>query len=138
MFIISLETTVAARNGSDSEVIEQPSWNDVAHAVQGLDGGTRDSVVLTGPKEAYMGIVGGHEGQYVVAGRRLDGKPFILTVGEWRGTWVPVMVGGQENEYADNEAVVLDDALAAARTFFESGECDPRFHWREKAARLTA
>jgi hypothetical protein len=138
MFVTSLETAGVPASGPESEVVEQPSWDAVLRAVQRLDGGACDSVVLNGPQEAYMGIVGGHEGQYVVAGRRRDGKPFILTSGEWRGRWVPVIAGGQENEYADNEVVTLEDALAAARTFFESGECDPRFQWSEKAAKMTA
>jgi hypothetical protein len=138
MFVTSLETAAASASGSESEVVERPSWDAVVRAVQTLDGGARDSGVLNGPEAAHMGIVGGHDGQYVVAGRRRDGKPFILTSGERRGAWIAVAVGGQENQYADNEVVALEHALAAAHTFFESGECDPRFQWREKAARMTA
>jgi Immunity protein Imm1 len=137
MFVTSLETAAASGNESETQVVERPSWDAVVRAVQSLDGGARDSVVLNGPEPAYMGIAGGHDGQYVVAGRRGDGKPFILTVGEHRGTWVLVAVGGQENEYADNEVVGIETALAAAHSFFESGACDPRFQWREKAARMT-
>ena len=111
MFVTSLEKIMTAGDDSESEVVEQPSRDAVVSALQSLDGSTCDSVVLNGPQEAYMGIVGGHEGRYVVAGRRHDGKPFILTVGEWQGMWIPVIVGGQENEYADNEVVTLEDAL---------------------------
>jgi hypothetical protein len=137
MFVKSLETTIDANGGYESAVIEQPTWSAVDSAVRSLDGEARDSVIINGPDEAYMGIAGGTDGSYVVAGRRRDAKTFILTAGERRGKWLPVAVGGQENEYADNEVVTLEQALAVARTFFESGECDPRFQWNEKAARLT-
>jgi hypothetical protein len=137
MFATSLEATVWAEDGHESEVAEQPSWDDVVRAVNRLNGNTRDGVILNGPNDAYMGIVGGEGDKYVVAGKGRDGKSFILTVGQSQGTWIALNVGGQENDYADNEIVPLDKVLIVARTFFESGECDSRFQWKEKAAKMS-
>ena len=122
MFVKSLETTITANGGYETAVIEQPTWSTVGTAaVRNLDGDSRDSVIINGPDEAYMGIVGGTDGNYVVAGMRPDAKAFILTAGERRGKWVPVAVGGQENEYADNEVVTLEQAPGCRPYLFRIG-----------------
>jgi hypothetical protein len=137
MFVTSLEATVWVEDGHESQTAEQPSWDDVLRAVQRLDGERCDGLILNGPNGAYLGIVGGQGGKYVVAGKGRDGEAFILTVGQHQGRWIALNVGGQENEYADNEVAGLEDVLAVARTFFESGDCDRQFHWKDKAAKIS-
>ncbi len=138
MFVTSLEITRRVNGECESKVLQHPSWNDVIEAVERLDGNAHDGVVLNAANGSYLGIVGGHDGRFVVAGRRLDGKPFILRVGQTVGMWIAVTVGGQDNEYGDNEVVAMDTALVVARTFFESGKCDDRYQWSETAARMSA
>lgn len=137
MFVTSLENVYWDEEGHQSQMIELPSWDDVVQAVGRLDGEKYDGVMLNGPGGSSMGIVGGRAGEFVVAGRRPDGRPFILVDARPATKWIAVNVGGQENQYADNEVVSEDAAFAVARTFFDSGECDRRFQWNEKAAKVT-
>jgi hypothetical protein len=137
MFVTSLEAMFCAQDGPESQIIQQPCFADVVQAVELLNGDDRDSVILNGQDGSYMGIVGGRDGKYVVAGRDHSGRSFILIAGPRGGKWVPVNAGGQENEYADNEIIPLDTVLVVARTFFERGECDHRYQWNEKAAKMS-
>jgi hypothetical protein len=131
MFVTSFET-VSGKGRQFEEEIEQPPWDTILRVLQRLDGDAYDSLILNGAEDAYMAIAGDNAGEYIVGGRRVDGTPFMLTLGEWRGSQVPVMTGGQEGEFPDNEIVTLEVALAAARTYYESGRCDARFQWAEE------
>lgn len=137
MFVESIEAMFWTGDEHDSQITKAASWDDVVEAVRKMNGDTFDGVMLNGIDSSYMGIVGGKDGQYVVAGVDRQDKRFILTVGESKHQWIAINVGRQENEYAGNEVVPLETVLVVAHTFFDVGECDLRFNWNERAAKMS-
>ncbi len=130
MFVTSLE--VDAADGGD-EVISKPSWPQVASLIKALDGELKDSLVLEGDDGSYMGIVGGLDGQYVVAGFLTASGRFILASEDGSGAIKYIPVCGDENPFCDFEIVNQEVVLDVAKTFFEKGICDPGFKWNERS-----
>jgi Immunity protein Imm1 len=77
-----------------------------------------------------MGVNGGHGGYFVLA--TLDDSLFlILTKPDNPAGLVLLVVGGQRIEIDARQCVTLDQALKAAKVFFETREFDPSLQWTE-------
>ena len=137
MFVKSIELMTLHGDEHQSAFAEPITWERIEKAIREIDGDTIDGVMLNGQDLSYMGIVGDNNGHYVVAGIDYNSRPFILTVGEFNHQWIALSIGGQENEYADNEIISLETVLVVGRTFVELGECDSRFKWKERAAKMS-
>jgi Immunity protein Imm1 len=121
-------------DGHEARVFERPDWDTVERAVRQLDGKTSDGLVVNGENGSYMCVAGGGDRRYVVAGKMMTGRGFVLAEGMARGQKEIICVGGQDNEYADYEVVSFEKAFQALKTFFEKGVCDDCLRWNEKVA----
>ena len=110
--------------------IEQPSLDDVMHAVQALDGTTRTLVTSEVGDDHHMGI-GGGDGGYIVY-MTADNRRFKnLVIAGKTGPNVALICGGQEGEFAAKQCVDLRMAQQAAKAFANHGQADPTLNWED-------
>lgn len=106
-----------------------PPWEEIEAAIRQLDGRHKTEVSIAGPGEAHMSITGGN-GVYLV-----DGTPnndFFYSLRDPSGSSdnkVKVVSGGQMVTVSLKEAVPLEMAMKAARTFAEKGKFDETLSW---------
>jgi hypothetical protein len=131
MFVTTLE--IDGIDGGDV-TIDNPGWDLVEAEIRALDGDSKDSLVLQASDGSYMGISGGSNDEYVVAGYLVDTGRFILASGQGTGETKYIPVCGDENPFVDFEVVTLDIVLDVAKTFFEFGERDKKYEWNERSA----
>ena len=109
---------------------ESPTLNDVALAVQALDGKTQTLVTLEVDDDRHM-AVGGGGGGYIVY-MTVDNRRFKnLVIAEKRGPKVSLTCGGQQGEFAAKQCVDLRTAQAAAKAFAQNGQPDPTLSWED-------
>lgn len=113
------------------QVISQPSWDAVETSIRNLDGGTCDGVALNGPNNSYMGVAGGEEGRYVVAGYLHGFGSYICASGK-EGPFKDVVVAGDYNPYPCKNVVDLEIVLKAAKAFFEQGVLAESLRWEKE------
>jgi hypothetical protein len=107
-----------------------PSLEDVAIALQQLDGKNRTLVTLEVGDDHHM-AVGGGGGCYVVY-MTLDNMQFKnLVIPGKSGPKVTLTCGGQEGGFPPKQCVDLDMAKTAAKTFALTGELDPKLTWED-------
>jgi hypothetical protein len=106
-----------------------PSWDDIEAEVWSLDGDRNDSIALDGAGTSYMGICGGGDDHYVVAGFLEGFGSFICASGQKDGSPIDVAVTGDFNTYPSKHVVDLDKAIAAAKVFCEQGVLSDRLRW---------
>lgn len=78
-----------------------------------------------------MGISGGQDGRYVVAGFLEGFGSFICASGE-AGPPKEVVVAGDYNTYASSNVVGVETAIRAAKAFFERGLLSKDLKWEAK------
>jgi len=106
-----------------------PSWAEIELAVRELDGRHRTEVSIAGDGEAHMSITGGN-GSYLVSATPNNDLFYDLRNPEGAPEKVLKTVsGGQVVTVSALQAVSLDVALQAARTFAEKGEFDSSLTW---------
>jgi hypothetical protein len=112
-------------------LIQSPTLADIERAVHKLDGEEYTLITMGAEGETHLAVGGGSAGRYVVYAT-FDNMAFhnLLGPGDKSDT-VYLTAGGQEGDYPGNTIVDRETALAAALTFAESGELDPRFTWEE-------
>ena len=113
-------------------VVLDPPWPQVEAAIRALNNRNLNDVYLTplaAQSETFLGI-GGGSGQYLLTGA-VAGKTFptLVTALNLDDSLVPLVVGGQLGEYPARWLVSLDDALSAARAFFDAGGFDCGVEW---------
>jgi hypothetical protein len=111
--------------------IEQPSQQDMEQALQRLDAETYTMMTIHGEGERHM-TIGGGGGQYVVYAT-FDNEEFwnLLSPQDEQGV-VLLNAGGQEGDYPSGQIVNLEEACAAARTFFCQQRLDPDLRWTKQ------
>lgn len=112
-----------------------PTWDDVARAIESLDGSARTPVTL-GPSsregdERHMGIGGGMGGRCVVYVTDDNLTFWNLEDRSSPGTRaVLIVAGGQEGDFREEQCVVPKSwALKAARRHFDDGSRAPDLPW---------
>jgi Immunity protein Imm1 len=110
--------------------IADPSLQDIATAIERLDGKHHTLAILKGDGDAHLAVGGGANGQYVVFATFDNVRLFTLTSPEQPDSKVPLCVGGQEGDYSKNTVVDFPAALAAAKRFAETGQIDSALQWR--------
>ena len=119
--------TVCEWNGPhmDRADILYPTWDQVEDAIRCLDEHDRNDLYLrpsASNPETYL-AVGGGAGRYLVTGSIENERfPTVVKDGDGDGGCEILVVGGQSGDYPRNWIVDLDTALAATRSFFETGE----------------
>jgi hypothetical protein len=132
MYARSLSTDCWQGTESKTNLVSDPSWQDIENAIKDLDGKVRTSAALHGEGEAHLAVGGGSSGRYLVYATS-DNRHFsTLTNGQAARSKVQLYIGGQFGEYTDNLIVDIASALTAARSFAESGELDPTVPWLVK------
>jgi hypothetical protein len=128
MFVTSLQygSPTGDRN------LANPEWDSVEMHLRLLDGDSSDGVILGSSGNSYLGVSGGRGNQYVVAGYIAGFGSFILANGEKGHGTRQVVVNGDFNNYPARHVVGLDDAIAAAKEFFESGDLVKGFIWEKQ------
>lgn len=127
MFIKAIEY---GPNGNETTAAD-PSWDFVEAIIRSLDGHASDGVALDSSGTSYMGISGGQDGRYVVAGFLEGFGSFICASGE-AGPPKEVVVAGDYNTYASSNVVGVETAIRAAKAFFERGLLSKGLKWEAK------
>ncbi|MFI5379133.1 MAG: hypothetical protein ACHRHE_07550 [Tepidisphaerales bacterium] len=111
---------------------ENPTWELVEATLQSLDGEGCDGVSLDSIGDSCMGISGGNDGRYVVAGYLKGFGNFICASGESAGPAKDVAVAGDFNSYASINVVSIQTAIAAAKAFCEGGVLSEHLVWEKE------
>lgn len=122
---------------TDTKTMENPTWADVEREVGALDARTRTLVMLApsppqgAPEGDHHLAVGGGDGRFIVYTTEDNLDFWNLTAPDTSGTerTVRMTVGGQEGEYREAQFVSQDQALQAARRYFEDGQRAPGLVW---------
>ena len=107
----------------------EPSWDLVEKALRALNGETADGVVLQMAEQCYMGISGGRNNRYLVAGYLKGFGGFVCASGEKGGTPIDVVVVGDLNTVESKNVVGIEAAVLAAKAFFFHGELAKEMKW---------
>ncbi len=110
--------------------IADPSLHDIATAIERLDGKYHTLAMLKGDGDAHFAVGGGANGQYVVYATFDNVRFFTLMAPGRPDSKVLLCVGGQEGDYPQNMVADFPAALAAARSFAETGQLNSALHWR--------
>jgi Immunity protein Imm1 len=114
----------------DASDIAHPSPEDIEAAIKALDGMHRTTV----NDDAHLAVGGGTGGQYVVYATFDNARFFMLMSSEQSECKVLLFIGGQEGDYPKSIVVDLPLALAAAKSFAETGQIDMALQWRSHRA----
>jgi len=116
-----------------SQTIDAPTWEIVERELRALDGASRDSVCLDAADgRAYMGISGGENMQFVVAGF-LDGfGSYLIAEGEPEKARIQIAACHDHVDFASVNVVGLETAVRAARYFYENVGLDPSLRWAKQ------
>jgi hypothetical protein len=106
------------------------TWSDVEAAIRRLDGETYSSVMLERDSMHWIGIAGGNDGRYFVStwDDETNGGYVALSNPDTTGT-IDVVIGGQAVDRPARWIVTQDEAVSAARAYFESGRLSPALKW---------
>jgi len=120
----------------DRPPAQNVTWDDIDFAIQQLDERVRTTVTFGDPQSGipialpYMTVSGG-TGRYWVMDTLDDSLFLILTKPDNPTGLVSLVVGGQRIEIEARQCVSLNQALKAAKVFFETREFDPSQTWTE-------
>lgn len=108
---------------------ELPSaaWPDVERHVRLLDGNSRTLVMVQ--RGTGHAAVGGGCDSGLVAYVTFDGETFHQLLGVGDGDAVVVVAGGQAAPFPRAQVVDVGTALAALRTFVETGALNEELQW---------
>jgi hypothetical protein len=111
-----------------------PSWPEIEAAIRRLDGKDCTLLVLGigEPPVPHMAIGGGEDGLYIVY-TTPDNRTFYKLVNPKAPPGKRLLVaGGQRGDYDCRICVGLSDAITAAKTYAETGQCDPTLSWEKQ------
>lgn len=122
---------------TDEGDVERPTCEQVAAAIEALDGESRTMVTLAPSPpngspvgECHMAIGGGPDHFIVYLTR--DNLGFTNLVEPERQTRtnnIRLFIGGQEGDYTESQCVTRPTAIRAARHYLERGNPDPTLTW---------
>jgi hypothetical protein len=113
-----------------TELIENPTWQEVRHSILKLDAAERTLLALEGWGSTCL-LIGGGEGRFVVSFTDSERLTYTLTNDLECGAESTLLnIGGQVGNYPTYEVISKDVTLKAAEFFFEHNERDPTLRWR--------
>lgn len=108
--------------------VETSDVGQVEALIRRLDQDKYTIVSLGEPDRPLLMVCGGR-GDYIVTATP-DGQSWsALAMGPRDGPSKRINGGGQPAEFPSHEVATLDQALAAARYFFQHGALDPSLKW---------
>jgi hypothetical protein len=116
--------------GHHETCLRNPSWDEVEAAVRSMDGERLYGISLEREGNSCMGICGGNDGRYVVAGYMEGFGDFICASGMQSGPAMEVAVTGDFNCYASANIVNADQAVAIAKAFCQRGVLLESLNWK--------
>ena len=122
-------TRIELGSRDDSISVENPTWDCAREAIESLNGKERDSVILEGEGDQYLGVSGGNEGRYVVGGYHEDFGSFLAACGPKSQGTLEVSVSGDYNPFSHCYVINLQKTIELARVFFESGSLKEDGNW---------
>jgi len=126
---LRLECDFWVRNTVATNSTADPSWSDVESAIRALDAQFRTEIDRE-TEDGGFGV-GGGDGRYVVIWTPYEvDDPWTLLAGVPGEDPVDLVVGGQMGRFRPDSVVGLDEALQAARVFFDSQELPDSLGWR--------
>ncbi|MEV8373386.1 Imm1 family immunity protein [Kribbella sp. NPDC056861] len=112
----------------DAGEINAPTWAEVDERLRALNGYDRTILTLT-RGDAHL-AVGGDAASGLVLYVDLGGEDFRNLIGPRTDKClVEIVAGGQPGNYQSRQVVSVEQALAAARVFWEAGKLDPAQTW---------
>ena len=114
----------------DHDVVH-PSWNCVEDSIRALNGADLNDLHLYPNRtESTWLAVGGGSGGDVVTGADPAGRfPILVTSKNCHIDSIELMIGGQASDYAAKHVVSLEEAMAAARAFYDAGGFECGVEW---------
>ena len=134
MYAAALSTDFWQGVRCDASDIAHPSLEDIEAAIKALDGKHRTTVTIRGNDDAHLAVGGGTRGQYVVYATFDNARFFTLMSSEQSESKVLLFIGGQEGDYPKSIVVDLPLAVAAAKSFAETGQIDLALQWQNHRA----
>lgn len=119
------------RRRSNLTTITNVVWPDVEAAIRRLNGKSHTEVVLSADADGPYLSIGGGPARYFVFIWTADERNLILTDPRRDEGRERLVVGGQAVVFPSRQAVSLEDALAAAQTYFHTQSPDRRLAWIE-------
>lgn len=105
-------------------------WHEVENAIRIIDGKSKTGLLLRRDTNAEMIITGGRNGYFHVYISKRGEKPLSLVSPEADvEEEMEMIICGQGTDFRMWQLVHLPEAIAAARTFCESGEAEPSLTW---------
>ena len=129
LLVMTIETWKC--NRSVCKDVADPDWKRIERAVRDMSANGCSSMILERSDGRLMAI-GGDGTKYVAHVLLPDRRLYQLMnpkPPENREELVPLVVGGQDSYSVAKYVVGRSDVLAAARSFFASGEMDSQSHW---------
>ena len=130
-------TRMDVPDDAETTSVQRPNWREIESAIRRLNG-ENCSLVILGvgePPVPHMAIGGGASGRYIVYATKDNLSFQQLTNPAALSGKCTVVAGGQSAEYEWRFCVGLGEALRAARTYAESGECESALAWVDSRAR---
>lgn len=115
-----------------TEVVEDPRWDAVEAALRSLDGRDSDGLVLQRTSQTYMGVAGGENGCYAIVGHLEGFGEFICASGVEGGPPRDVAVAGDYNRFESKHVVDIENAVLAAKAFFDAGVLSNQLRWEKE------
>jgi len=129
-----MHVTSISHGISEKEIEKMhPSWADVDARLRALDGEQSDGIVLGSPADTYMGISGGENNRYIVAGYLEGFGSYIIASGDPAGDRQDVVICNDYAAFPSRNIVGLEEAILAARSFFETGQLTAELKWEKQS-----
>jgi len=130
MFISKFSVEDWQGNQNKSSVQLARNWQEIAAAINQLNGQYKTLVTLETDGETHMAI-GGGDGRYVVY-LTFDNDRFYYLVDPSKSNLEETLiVGGQEGVYPSKLCIDIDTTLKAAKTFVEFGSMEKSTVWEQ-------
>jgi Immunity protein Imm1 len=115
---------------SETDHVDDLTVDLVAQLARSLDGDLHTLVTLSPGGDAHMAI-GGDAASGLVVYVTADNRSFhnLRTGHPSRSSPITVVAGGQPGDYDAHHVVSLEEALAAATQYAETGQLDDGLNW---------
>lgn len=115
-------------------VIASPSWDEVAAAIERLDGATFSELFLhldDAEDETYLTVAGGPDAFLVFV--CVANEEFHEAIDPAASdSSVTMVVGGQQSTFGRRELIDREHALVAAHTYFDTATLDASITWHSR------
>jgi hypothetical protein len=131
---LSIEDQQAMAADSSELVISHPQWCQIEDAIRRLDGKYRTLVILgqENTESDYMVVGGGKDRLYWCGIYDKEGREFVAVDPSKSSTTCVKVPTGQPTSVPLKETIGLEDAVAAAREYAETGQRTTKLTWEER------